>query len=402
MSARSQPTYQVTQISGIGGMIPFPEELEAQGIRLMRPDELNSVFEAHQEVWGGEVTRPLERRWEWLQHRNPYRTDGEIIVPLAIVKGAIDAFHVLLPHTFRAYGKPWRVYMGGHLTGRKSAPSAAVRLNVAMFRWPAARWGLVSYTGRTILRFMRRYDYFKAPDKDFEPERAEELSDEQKLRCGLFHWDWKPALVRPLRLEPYLPSRWLGAPGSLALSWVDRAWLRRSDDPRVIEVAEFPDAYDPWLEDAMAQYPVVQERTVRYLNWRYVEFPDVRYRRFLFEDRSGEPVGYAVIEEASGPRQNPIWAVADLFVRKGDQGGLAGVLRALLREARRAGATAVRARDTGDPALLPIYRGLGFRPRGEDDRKLMLFRSPLNVELSTVADRASWPVSPGDGDARVI
>ena len=402
MSATSKPTYQVSQITGIGGLVPFPEELEARGVRLMRPDELNSVFNVHEEVWGAELTRALSERWDWLQHRNPYRTEGEILVPLVIVDGEISAFLVMLAHTFRAYGKPWRVYMGGHLSAKKSATGVGVRLNRIILNWPVARWGFLSYTGRAAIRLLRRNDYFAHPDKSFDPERADDLTEEQKLRSGFFHWDWNPPLIRPLHLEPYLPSRWLAGPGSAALSLVDRAWLHRSEDPIITEVSEFPEAYDSWLDEVMAEYPVVQERTVRYLNWRYVEFPDVQYRRFIFEDRSGEPVGYVVIEETLGSRQNPIWAVADLFIRKGDQRGLAGILRVLLREARRSGTSALRTRDTGDPALLPIYRGLGFRPRGEDDRKLMLLRSPLNVDLGTLADRASWPVSAGDGDTRVI
>lgn len=384
------------------GLVPFPPKLESMGVRLMRAEELSEVLEIHDEVWGTEVTQRLSRRWNWLQDRNPFRTEAETVVPVLREKGQIQAFIVHLPHTFRVYGRPWRVYMGGHLTGRTVRPAAALRLNQALIsNWPVARWGLISHTFRLIRGVLRRHDYRTRPNSPFTPQ-GEGLTVEQQNRTPFLYWPWNAPLVRPVRTAPYIPNRLVSTATDKVLDVVDRIWLERKDDPSVRELERFPDELDPWLEEVMETYPMLLERTVRYLNWRYYEFEDIRYRRFLFEDRSGVPVGYAVVEPTIGSKGYPIWAIADLFAPKGDLHTVAGMMRRLVRLCRTSGATAIRTRDGGDDQMSEIHRAMGFRCRGEDDRYLTLFRTPMHADVHDLAKRTNFYVCSGDGDARVV
>lgn len=168
------------------------------------------------------------------------------------------------------------------------------------------------------------------------------------------------------------------------------------------EIQNFPQELDGWLSAVAWGVPIILDRNHDYLNWRYRDCPFADYRCFLFEDAPNQLIAYAVIEEIVDHRGFPAWEVQDLTCRRSRPNDARSALRILLRLARESGACSVRARDPESAILSRVYRRLGFRPRGHDDRYLVYWRAPAALPLDELADRSNWPISWADGDPRIV
>ncbi|MGB0440449.1 MAG: GNAT family N-acetyltransferase, partial [Paracoccaceae bacterium] len=62
---------------------------------------------------------------------------------------------------------------------------------------------------------------------------------------------------------------------------------------RIVEVARFEPSLNHLWEGARGEFPAIFERSVEFLNWRFVDVPELVYRRFVLE-QDGVPRGYLV------------------------------------------------------------------------------------------------------------
>ena len=70
--------------------------------------------------------------------------------------------------------------------------------------------------------------------------------------------------------------------------------LYGSETPSIVEVDRFAPEIDELWNRTQGDYPVIVPRDARFLNWRFVDCPEPRYRCFVAQ-RRGRAVGYVVL-----------------------------------------------------------------------------------------------------------
>lgn len=122
-----------------------------------------------------------------------------------------------------------------------------------------------------------------------------------RVACSIFQFHRLfPRLVNPvLRLRDFV-TRSRRGPGAT----------------KIVEVGSFgPEVEELWKR-TRKDYPVIFLRDARFLNWRFVDCPEPRYRRFVAE-RGGRTVGYVVLRRAE-PEELQQGIIADLYASRGD------------------------------------------------------------------------------------
>jgi hypothetical protein len=111
--------------------------------------------------------------------------------------------------------------------------------------------------------------------------------------------------AKPLTSEPFLPgwlrSKWLRRPASMAADIAMRLgsaehWQRRPRGARVEVVDRYDERFDRLWIRAAEHLPILGERSSEYLNWRFADDPDVRYRALTFIDADDELRGYLIYD----------------------------------------------------------------------------------------------------------
>jgi GNAT superfamily N-acetyltransferase len=100
------------------------------------------------------------------------------------------------------------------------------------------------------------------------------------------------------------------------LSLRDRLRRRALRSASIVEVERFPPAIDGLWQKAAAGYPAICPRNSQFLNWRFVDCPQLRYRIFLAY-RDGTVVGYSVVRRAI-PQELRHGIIVDLFADRRD------------------------------------------------------------------------------------
>ncbi len=92
--------------------------------------------------------------------------------------------------------------------------------------------------------------------------------------------------------------------------------LRGSGATSIVEVDCFGPDIDELWERTRGDFPVISPRDARFLNWRFVDCPQPRYRRFVAE-RCGRAVGYVVLRRAEAV-ELPQGIIVDLYASRRD------------------------------------------------------------------------------------
>lgn len=165
-----------------------------------------------------------------------------------------------------------------------------------------------------------------------------------------------------------------------------------SESTRIVEVNRFGDDLDDLWERTRFDYPVIFPRDARFLNWRFVDSPQPRYRCFIAE-REGRTVGYVVlrhpeaVELAEGH-------IVDLYAGRHDQRALEDLVRHSLaffgnRVAALDSATSV-------PEIEAVFRRHGFFKTRTHRPTCVCQDDELRRRLSEL--EGGWFFSKGDHD----
>lgn len=111
-----------------------------------------------------------------------------------------------------------------------------------------------------------------------------------------------------------------------SISWIANGFLRwqRRKTPaslpnetvEIVEVRYFDEELDRFWERVRHDYAAIFVRNSKFLNWRFIESPDLRYRCFIAR-RSGQCVGYFVIRH-SLPEELSAGHIVDFLVARDD------------------------------------------------------------------------------------
>ena len=158
------------------------------------------------------------------------------------------------------------------------------------------------------------------------------------------------------------------------------------------EVDCFGHEIDELWDRTRGDYPVIFPRDARFLNWRFVDCPDLRYRRFVAK-RGGRVVGYVVLRRAE-PVELPQGIIVDLFASRRDL----QTVDALVRHSLAFFGDRVSAVDCGTsvPEFESVLRKHGFFRTRAHHPTCVCRDSALRDRLEQL--RNDWFFSKGDHD----
>jgi len=224
------------------------------------------------------------------------------------------------------------------------------------------------------------------------------------LRAGWIDTGTVPLYVRPLNTSEFLGNRWRSTRGRIVGSGANIA-LRAAEllgwtgtalaGLRMEEVRAFDERIDQLWERVAPAYPVISRRDCRYLNWRFVRYPEPgRYRILLFHE-GRTLVGYAVVRQGQH-HGLPAGHIVDFLC--GPHWAYS-ILARCITFFRRQGMQVVSCVHH-NPSLLAraAFTAHGFARR-DSGWPLMLRARDLSPEaLALVSDQSNWFVTGADSD----
>lgn len=276
----------------------------------------------------GEAYGPLApfkgvRRWEWQFVRNPFFSGGpdaasvwlawdgdEVVGQTAVQHGRcwiggqphdfgwiVD---VMILARYRGQGLGHRIYDAI----ARSVPTTFTLTMAAATRKIAERQGAVTLPPvhclfrpqRCKSELVRRFVSAKAADSA-RWQRPRRLLGEDRWRSG--------ALAASINL--------IGRVAGAA-----RRRPRAEIHGEVVEVERFDSSIDRLSEALAGAYDVVCVRSSEYMNWRFVDVPDLCYRRFIV--REGTDVLGVLVTREPRADELPLGIICELFTMPGAEG----------------------------------------------------------------------------------
>jgi hypothetical protein len=275
-----------------------------------RTDDRRGVEQLYRRTFGTEAADRMRLRWDWAR-RNPANAAGD--PPYLIVREG--------PTVIAACPlMPVRVSIRGlEAEGAWSGDPLVIA--------ERQRQGL----GESLLR---------AWDRDSGVGLGASLSEGTRfLLDNKLHWPKEvtvPCLVKPLSRRALRRPNWPVAINRLVsvltLPVVKVVARARPLREQVEVVRRFDRDLDRLWERVASRIDLAVRRDTRYLNWKYIEPPHVRYSVAVLR-RNEEAQGYAVYRHLREP-QGRVTQIVDFLTDPDDERGLKTLLRWIDREAR--------------------------------------------------------------------
>jgi GNAT superfamily N-acetyltransferase len=168
----------------------------------------------------------------------------------------------------------------------------------------------------------------------------------------------------------------------------------RSSAYPVTDVERFDERFDALFDRAAPGLGISAVRDSRYLNWKFVDKPENRYRRLAAVDSDGEVRGYVVVSrEVEG--EESVGRVIDLLGDPEHPDALDGALRRGLDWLRSQGVSSVTT--VGSPRAIAHLRRFGFVNRPVVSG-FMFIHWESRFDLEFVSDIGNWYITASDAD----
>jgi hypothetical protein len=159
-------------------------------------------------------------------------------------------------------------------------------------------------------------------------------------------------------------------------------------------IRRFDTGVDQLWEQVAPRFGLAVRRDARYLNWKFLEPPHVRYTAAVLR-RGPEVQGYAIYRHLREP-QGRVTQIVELFADPSDERGLKTLVRWVDREAQTA--------DSGQDSLLCHARLTAACPPAigyfavKSDVDLTVKVNAVNVPRGFYESCDRWHFTLGDGD----
>ena len=168
-------------------------------------------------------------------------------------------------------------------------------------------------------------------------------------------------------------------------------FYRRPADTRVDVADHFDSRFDALWETAAGRFPIVGERTSKYLTWRFGGCPDARYRVLCVSNDREELLGYLVYRQ-----HRKMIQIGDLFFA--DPRHIDTLLAECLLLARRQKAEAVIAVYLGNQTVCRRLRHFGFWQRPSQWKTMLYVNEQSTREAGPLFDVENWHLTYADID----
>jgi len=342
------------------------------------PDRLPDVEALWREhVNDDEAVASRRRYFQWLTERNPSRF-GASPYYLLLDGGRVIGMHGHMPQQFTVKGSPQQFFLAHD--DLLAAECRGKGLGMVMLNGVAEH--NKSFAGAL---------WHNAPNRKLYAKCG--WADLSKLKSWILIMDPKRNLEARLGRNPFTSALSVMLRKLLAM----RSTLRRAGRSaayRVEEIARFDSAFDALFERTAPTLAIAVTRNAAYLNWKFVEKPGNRYRRFAAFDSSGVPRAYVV---ASGGEQGeePIGSILDLLGDPGHPQALDVAIRQGIEWLWSQGVVEVSC--VGSHRALSCLGRFGFRQRSSETG--FMFKHWESVfERDFVSNIDNWYITGADAD----
>jgi GNAT superfamily N-acetyltransferase len=283
-----------------------------------RPEDRRQVEALYRRIFGSDVAEASRLRWEWQYRRNPQAPPDAPLI--------------------------WVAREGNTVVGHCAA--MPVRLSVAG-REIDATWGMDAMVAPERQRQGLGEVLLRTWDRNVGASLGLGLSDAsfrllQKLRwpdVGPVPCLVKPLSRRALRIPtwPVGINRFISA---ITLPWIRLVSRARPLEGEVQPIRHFDESFTRLWDRVSGKFALAVRRDARYLNWKYVQAPHVRYVIAALR-HEGEAAGYVVYRHVQEP-QGRVTLLVDFLVDPDDERGWLTLLRWVDREARAADSDKIR------------------------------------------------------------
>ncbi len=336
-----------------------------------QPTDRRGVDTLVRRVFGHDAANASQLRWRWQHALNPATpADGPLIL-VAREGPTIIGQQSSMPVVLQANGREWRA---GWATDLMVAPERR-------------RQGI----GEML---------FRAFDGSVDAALGLGVGPASRPLMQTLKWPYLqavPCLVKPLTRRALRQPRWpmplnrlVSAATLPAVKLVSRS---RPLVAQVEPLRHFDDRFTELWERLAPRFDLAVRRDARYLNWKFIEPPHVRYSVVAL--KRGETIGgYATYRHLHEPLGR-VTLLVDFLTDPDDAEGLATLLRWVDREARAADSDKIRVFATH-----AAYRK-GLRRSGYFTVKSALelgVRLDASISPAFYRDTSRWHVTAGDAD----
>lgn len=337
-----------------------------------RPEDQRAIEQLYRRVFGQDAAESSRLRWEWQYRRNPaVPKDGPLIWVAREGQTIIGQYGTI----------PVRLSLGG------TEIDAAWGTDV-MVAPERQRQGL----GEVLVRTWQA---------NVGAALGLGLSESssglfKKLRFPSF--GPVPCLVKPLSRRALRRPHW-PVPVNRLVSAIAYPFVRLiarskplAGEVRIIR--HFDESFTRLWERIGGEFTGVVRRDAKYLNWRFIQPPHVRYTvAALFRD--GEAAGYVVYRHGQEPRGRATRLI-DFFADPNDEDGVLTLLRFVDREAQAADSDKIRVYAT-HAGFRKLLRKNGYYP-WRSHTELVARINAVPVDAAFYASADGWHITAGDSD----
>ncbi|MBN2288013.1 MAG: GNAT family N-acetyltransferase [Candidatus Glassbacteria bacterium] len=322
--------------------------------------------------------------WQWENLRNPFGVSTAVV---AVSEGRLVSHMSALPRRLVVDGRP---HPCSHVV--EAMTDRALRRSMVFLRLGHRLERLLCEQGREL--------FYCFPNR----------SSRSIFQRG---FKWMDAGSSRLWLYPLRPGRVLASrPGALARALAPlavpagvlyRGLFAFRSSGRVETADKFDDRFQGLLDEVHRRGPVVLERTVDYLNWRYCRAVARKYTVLCLPGEGGESVDGYLVYRRLRHEGVELGVVMDLQVRESATHGPAGLLLCTaLAQMDSSGAQAALCLLTSSDPLSRSLARSGFIPvpRRLNPNPLDFMIKPVGAGLKPafICDPANWRLSFGDND----
>jgi GNAT superfamily N-acetyltransferase len=337
-----------------------------------RSDDRRLIEGLYRRVFGADMADANRLRWDWQYRSNPNTPATGPLIWVAREGSAIVGQYACMPVTLGVNGKEID-----------------------------AAWGMDVMVAPERQRQGLGDLLFRTWDRNVGASLGLGLSESSYKLFQKLKWPDVgpvPCLVKPLSRRALRRPTW-PVPINRLVSYVTLPWVRLVSRSRPLEgtvrpIRHFDDRFTGLWERVRDKFAFAVRRDARYLQWKYIQPPHVRYLVGALE-RDGDIAGYVIYRHAVEPRGR-VTLLVDFFADPDDASAVTTLLRWIDREARAADSDKIRA--------FSMHEGFRrhFRKSGYYSVKsTMEFVAKINavdVPASHHTNTGRWHVTLGDSD----
>jgi len=341
-------------------------------IEQYQPGDRTAVDALYRRVFGNDAADAHLLRWDWQYRRNPCVPAGGPPVWVAREGPAIVGHYGTIPVRLRAHGTEVDASWGADVmvAPERRREGIAEKLFSTWDATVGASLGLGPDEGSSRLFAKLRWPSLGAV----------------------------PCLVKPLTRRAFRRSNWPmpvnRLVSAITLPVVKVVGRARPVRGELLPVRKFDASLTALWERAAPSLAFAVRRDARYLQWRYISPPHVRYSVVVLR-RDGAAGGYAVYRHVREPRAR-VTLLVDYLTDPADRVGFQALLRYVDREARSADSDKIRCYCLHKGFRAVLKRSGYFQVRSR--LQLVAKINDVAVPRQFYQDTSAWHVTIGDSD----